>query len=63
MSRFSTLCIDRLILTELLKGHTPKRIAVKLELSSVWVVYNAIRRNRSTWKNKIEQRTAKAKMG
>lgn len=53
--RFSTQLQDREIFKLLIKGFSPKIIHIKLELSSVWVVYNAIRRNRSMWKNQIEQ--------
>ena len=44
--RISTIRKDVLILTKLDSGITPKRIVVLLNLQSVYVVYNAVRRRR-----------------
>lgn len=62
MPRMSTQFQDRSIFKLLLRGIPPKIISLRLSLSSVHVVYNAMRRNRSTWNidiktklNKIQQ--------
>ena len=43
--RLSTLMRDREILKRLKQGKAPKEVAYEMSLSSVWVVYDAIRRN------------------
>lgn len=55
MIRLSTLVQDRAVIKLLLKGHSPKAIVMRCGLSSISVVYNAIRRN-PYWKSKIKQK-------
>lgn len=55
MTRTSTEIQDKSIIRLFQKGLTPKRISFMLNLSSVWVVYNAIRRFKEKLNNQIEQ--------
>lgn len=48
--RLSTLKRDARILQLIAKGFSPKEAAHKLGLSSVWVAYDAVKRNRGNEK-------------
>jgi len=47
--RLSTLMRDMEILKRLKQGKAPKEVAHEMGLSSVWVVYDCVRRHHSTW--------------
>ena len=47
MIRISTRFRDRSILRIFKAGKSPKEIAQRMALTSVWVVYNALRRERA----------------
>lgn len=51
--RPSTSYQDRLILLEFDRGIAPKRIVVVLNLSSVWIVYHAIKRRKFSRENNL----------
>lgn len=48
--RLSTLMRDKEILKRLKQGKAPKEVSYEMGLSSVWVVYDAIRRGLLTTK-------------